>query len=182
MDQTAYKTISAAKAAAAELVRGVSVNYKWSSAQYDKASAELENVGSLGDSIAASVARMMDPFGLHIGDMASLEQTQRYWEDVAELAEGWERDKLPGAAKIRATATQAAITSGSEIEADIAGSPVTIAAGGVKGTAEDYADVAEGGAGVLQAAGENPKTTIAIVAAVAVVGLGLYMSLILPRR
>ena len=184
MKQTAFSNIGDAKAAALELVHTTGLNYRWTPNQWDEAKDELANVGAGAWGLFAGWAGMpWNPASwIGLDDMGRLQAVQSYWEAVAELAEGWQRDKLPGADKIRATATQAAITAGSEIQKYQAQHPATVAAGGVAGTAEDYGELAVGGAGALQSAAENPRTTLAIIAGVGLVGLALYLSLILPRR
>lgn len=177
MNQAAFKDIDAAKAAAADLVYGVGKNYRWTREQWDAAKKELDDLGGGAWGLFSSWASMpWNPASwAGLDELAKLEAVQSYWESVSQLAAGWD---YPGASKIRETATQAAITSGSEIAGYKASRPETIAAGGVAGTAQAYGEIAGQGADVLQAAGQNPRTTIAIVVGVGAVGLALYLALL----
>ena len=69
--------------------------------------------------------------------------------NLHQLGAEFEQQGLPGADKFRATANQAARTSGSEIEEYKAGRPEVVVVGGAKGTAEDLAEVGEQGGDLL---------------------------------
>ncbi|MBO18903.1 hypothetical protein [Herbaspirillum sp.] len=151
LTQQAFKDIDAAKAAAAQLLYQVGTANKWTAEQYKEAAADLDDVGSGGWGwLAAWSSLPWNPTSwAGLDDLAKLEAVQAYWEAVAELGADFEVRGLPGADKFRATANQAARTSGSEIEEYKAGRPEVVVVGGATGTAEDLAEVGEQGGDLL---------------------------------
>ena len=151
LTQTAFKDIDAAKAAAAQLLYQVGTANKWTAEQYKEAAADLEDVGAGGwGFLAAWSALPWNPTSwAGLDDLAKLEAVQAYWEAVAELGAEFEKQGLPGADKFRATANQAARTSGSEIAEYKANRPEVVVGGGLQGTGEDLADAGEKGGDLL---------------------------------
>ena len=152
LTQAAFKDIDSAQAAAKQLLYDVAKNAKWSAEQYREASADLEDVNSGGAGLLAAWAGLpWNPTSwVGLDDLARLEAVQAYWEAVAELGADLETRGFPYADKFRATATQAARTSGSEIAEYTANRPETIYAGGLKGTGEDLAEAGEKGGDLLK--------------------------------